>query len=490
MKTYKIRNTICRTLALTAVLTLVGTTGCSKKESFPVNPSGTPETTCEPIAQVDELFIKGDKDYFVPFQDPTHSYCTISDGLGTPVRHQGQGGCYSYSAVSTMQCAFLKAHGELIDINPIDLINRIYTIPEHTVGKEPDYPEEKYYPSIGPANDLGGDIYRVTGALCADPLNGYLISETNIYGNYNTEVSEFTLLSEAEVKEVIRKYGAVCMSVNYRQDCKEIHGYRAQNYQGDQIDHVATIVGWDDDFPADCFPTPAGRNGAWLVQNSFGEGWGNKGFYWVSFDMAIPGISSSQVTKEFSSALSYGRFSRKSLYSPDMISQKNFDERSLTDEDIRNAPDFAVASVYEKKGTVAAIGFWTSVRHQPYTVEIRDGEFGDVLATLSGSFDYAGYHTVKLETPVSVKKFTVIVKTPGLAVFEGPAQETKVSTIFRKVDTHYEAKTKPGQSFIQAGEDWIDVTDTSIKSKLGLDNDPNWKEYTTPGDPCITVLFI
>ena len=54
----------------------------------------------------------------------------------------------------------------------------------------------------------------------------------------------------------------------------------------------------------------------------------------------------------------------------------------------------------------------------------------------------------------------------------------------------YEAKSQPGRSFIQAGEDWVDVTDPSLKSRLGLDDIPDYETVVTPGDPCITVLFI
>ena len=42
---------------------------------------------------------KNHKAFFVPFQDPEHSYCTILEGLGTPVIEQGLGGCYCYAAV-------------------------------------------------------------------------------------------------------------------------------------------------------------------------------------------------------------------------------------------------------------------------------------------------------------------------------------------------------------------------------------------------------
>ncbi len=488
MKTTLIRKTLSCALALATVMAL---TGCSKKNNFAVNPSGTPETTKAPAEKAEDLFATGDKDYYVPFQNPEHSYSTINEGFGTPLRQQGKGGCYAYSAVSSMQSGYKKTHGELIDINPVDIIDRIYQSPDPKTGEVPEFTEEKFYLLAGSSYDLGGDIYRVTGALSADPLNGYLISESNVFGCFNTTKEGLPTLTEEEVKDLIRKYGAICMAVNYRMGCKTVHGYYTQNYQKDDTDHVATIVGWDDDFPADCFATPATRNGAWLVQNSFGEYWGNKGYYWVSYDMAIPSLFNSSVTKEYSSAISYGRFSQSSLPSSDLLAKlgKDMDYSKISDKDIQSCNDVVTASVYEKKGKVGAIGIWTGIPNQPYTIEIRDGEFGDVLATKSGSFEHSGYHTIALDEPVSVKKFTVVVKTAGIGIFEGESRELNVYSVLQKLKAHYEAKTEPGRSFIQVGEEWVDITDPSLKTRLGMDGIPDLAEAKTPGDPCITVLF-
>lgn len=491
MNTRKFCKKIVCALVLLSMVTSLGVTGCSKKNAAGVDPVGTPETTKAPARQGADLFPGGDKDYFVPFQDPNHSYCTINDGLGTPVRQQGAGGCYSYAAVSSMQSNYLKKHGELIDINPIDLINRIYSVPDTKTGEKPEYNEEKIYPEVGPATDFGGDISRINAVLCADPLNGYLVEETNIFGCFNYPGSDYQSLTEDEIKAVIREYGAIDMTVSYNKGCKTVHGYHTQNYQNTDTNHVATIVGWDDDFPADCFVTPASRNGAWLVQNSFGEIWGNRGYYWVSYDMSIPTLCNCSVTKEYSSAISYGRFYDRSIYSSDLMEKmgKELDSGKVSLEEFLACSDVVTASVYEKKGKIGAIGFWTSAQNQPYTIEILDGEFGEVLATRSGSFKYAGYHTVALDEPLSVKKFTVVVKTAGQGCFEGESREIRVSTIFAKHPAHYEAKTEPGRSFVQVGTEWVDVTDPTLMSKLGLSDVPAMADYTTTGDPCITVLF-
>lgn len=477
MKYFRTQSFLARTLALSMVFTLFLTTACKKADK---SSQGTPESTIAPIQNVEDLFVKGDKEYYVPFQDPDHSYCTVAEGLATPVRSQGWGGCYAYSAVSTMQCAFLKADGTLIDLNPLDVIHRIYSDE-----KTEEYKEEKYYLSSDPAEDLGGSIVQVTGAMCADPLNGYLITETN-------QFSSFHDLSEEEIKDLIRTYGSISIGVNYQKSCKDMHGYRAQYYPQDDIDHVATLVGWDDNFPADGFPTKPSRNGAWLVQNTFGQNWGNMGYYWISYDQYLQDFGCCQVSTEYTSALSYGRFPDAVIYSSDAAEQISADQTifDMDADTINSWNNVTCATVFEEKGDLAAVGFWSLTPNQPYTLEIREGEFGEVLTSFSGTFDYAGYHTIKLDAPLSIKKCTVVLSTAGGARFEGFPREMKKYTATHKTPVHYETKVEEGRSFIEIDGAWVDVTDPQIISKLGLSKFPFFEGATTIGDPCITLLFI
>ena len=486
-----------KTALILALAMVIGACSCTSPEpsgSKKISTTGTPETTEAPPADVNSLFPMGDKDYFVPFQDPEHSYCTISDGLGTPVREQGWGGCYCYAAVSTMQSNYLKKKGVLIDINPVDIINRVYGAPDPVTGEVPGYDEEKIYIRNGLVTDLGGDVQHVVMGLCADPLNGYIISEANIFGCYNCDREGIYSISENDIKSAIKKYGAICLGVNYTRECKMVNGYYTQNHANAARDtnHVATIVGWDDNFPADCFKTPATRNGAWLVQNSFGEIWGNMGFYWVSYDTPIPELYNCVVTTEYKSGISYGKFTELLVLSPDALEKvgPDLDSTQVTCKDITSCNNVTYATVYDKKGTVGAVGIWADVPGTPYEIEVLEGEFGKVLATAKGTFERAGYLAVKLDNPVKVKKFTVVVKTAGNAFFEGESHDTKVYKAIGYAEAHYEVKTEPGRSFVKVGDDWVDVTDPKIMERMGIADVSEYAKNKTPGDPCITVLFV
>ena len=47
--------------------------------------------------------------------------------------------------------------------------------------------------------------------------------------------------------------------------------------------HLMTLVGWDDNYPAENFHYKPDRNGAWLVKNSWSAGWGDCGYVWISY---------------------------------------------------------------------------------------------------------------------------------------------------------------------------------------------------------------
>lgn len=54
------------------------------------------------------------------------------------------------------------------------------------------------------------------------------------------------------------------------------------------INHAVSIVGWDDNYSKDKFTSPNGKkpkkNGAYIVLNSWGESFGEDGFYYVSYE--------------------------------------------------------------------------------------------------------------------------------------------------------------------------------------------------------------
>ena len=99
-----------------------------------------------------------------------------------------------------------------------------------------------------------------------------------------------------DIKKYIMNYGAVWTTVFEGDKQASIEWYNTNgsincknNYKPEYngtYNHVAVIIGWDDNYSKDNFKSSSRpeNDGAWLVLNSWGSNWGNKGTVWVSYE--------------------------------------------------------------------------------------------------------------------------------------------------------------------------------------------------------------
>lgn len=144
------------------------------------------------------------------------------------------------------------------------------------------------------------------------PNQDYSFSEKNRqrFANVKTVVKsvECALMKDnEEIKKHIMTKGGVYLGINadtkwYNSSTNAIYCNEKSEKKSEYIElktreqvlkyieetsnHAVTIIGWDDNysrynFKSSCRPQ---NDGAWLILNSWGKGWGNNGTAWVSYE--------------------------------------------------------------------------------------------------------------------------------------------------------------------------------------------------------------
>ena len=200
----------------------------------------------------------------------------------TPVKNQGDAGsCWVFATYGSLESC-LKP-GETWDFSENNMKNLLSSA--YSEGFDRD------------ANE-GGDMFMSTAYLSRwsgpvaesdDPYDPHSVtSPQNLpikkhVQNVILIPNRNGFLDNDGIKEAIQNYGAIdtamCYNSNYYSPTT--YGYY---YSGTaSTNHDVTIVGWNDSFDKNKFSTVPPGNGAFIVRNSWGTGWGDNGYFYVSY---------------------------------------------------------------------------------------------------------------------------------------------------------------------------------------------------------------
>lgn len=287
------------------------------------------------------------------------------------------------------------------------------------------------------------------------------------------------------VKNVITDYGGVSTSMLWDSDTyinpldsiyhstkyynADTHSYY---YSGNNpsTSHSVLIVGWNDDYPASNFNAanmPPG-NGAFIIKNSYGTGFGDNGYCYVSYyDKNLGTQRSAVFTAESNRMYDY-------LYEYDKYGLVDLYGFDVSD---KNTAWFAnVFDVTSGTGGLAAVSFYTWVPNATYEVQIHKNPNSGPINTngyasrITGTLPNAGYHTIPLNNWVLVQngdRFSAVVKltTPGWdkpVPLECPDPDGMDATY-----TSANVTASPGQSWARSDSGtWQDMT--SLRSNANV----------------------
>lgn len=265
------------------------------------------------------------------------------------------------------------------------------------------------------------------------------------------------------VKQWILNYGASYISLVYQPQFFN-RSTAAYNYQGyDDMNHAVTLVGWDDtysreNFPEGCKPK---NNGAWLAKNSYGSAWGDKGYFWISYeDNYLNRSDSYAFVMEGEAADNY-----------DYIYQY---DGTIYDGYVRIQNGYSAGNIYQTASAKAngeileAVSFMSETPNLSYKIQIyrnvRDktnpASGVPVYASeQSGNVSYSGYYTIPLKEKVHLdkgEKFSVVITFTNRSGTNVLLNIDKSDT--RYSDMHITNHTEAGQSFVgnKNGNVWYD----------------------------------
>ncbi|WP_407415119.1 C1 family peptidase [Methanobrevibacter sp.] len=352
------------------------------------------------------------------------------------------GACWTFGMTGTLESALLKAANITTDFSENNMQN---TMLKYSIYGGPiveggaNVFSSSYLLSWLGAFTQDADVYDEMGKLSPVITTMEDVHVQDVMFTPNTDIPNGTLL-----KLAIMKYGSLDVPFFGQSTFDDVNPYynpeTCAQYTNESLNatHDVSIIGWDDNYDASNFLITPPGNGAWIVKNSYGTVWGDNGFFYLSYyDKTL--MNSKDVTNYGTSIIIENVEPYNKNYQYDMFWGSDFVGNGTV----------KYMNVFEAldDDLIAGVGTYFNQSGINYTVEIY---VNDVLKlTQDGVSPYYGYHTIKLDSYIPIKKgdvFKAVITSNGM-----PRVELKYSRV------HYTSNI----SFISFdGKTWQDGYDT------------------------------
>lgn len=333
------------------------------------------------------------------------SYDLRKKGRISRIYNQGSyGTCWAFAATSALESSLRPRENQLFSVDHMTMSNSFH------------------------ANQYDGGEYTMGMAYLA-AWQGPVDEKDDPYGDGMTDsslsavkhVQQMQIIDGKDyegIKEAVFQYGGVQSSLysTIRSSQGSSAYYNADTaaycYIGtEKPNHDVVIVGWDDNYPRSNFNTPLEGDGAFICQNSWGEDFGENGFFYVSYYDTNIGTHNVVYTRVDEP----GNYDN--IYQSDLcgwVGKMGYDNEQIYG-----------ANVFKAKGpeTLTAASFYATgpnTEYEVYVVQNFENEvsFNERKKAASGVLKRAGYYTIDFDKTFELapgERYAVLVKlkTPG-----------------------------------------------------------------------------
>ena len=363
------------------------------------------------------------------------SYDLRSSGDVTSVRDQGAcGSCWSFGSYGSLESRLLRNESESRDFS------------ENHMKNYHDF-------DWGPCEGGNADISTAYLARWSGPVD----ESDDPYQDWDDRPSPggptqkylknvLWFFTDSDIKDAVITYGAMYVTMRYESGSYNLSEYTYYYSGNNSANHAVTVVGWDDEKVV----TGAPGNGAWLIKNSWGTGWGDNGYFWISYydtKAVLYGVA-------FCDAVAVSAYAADYQYDP-----LGWTTQTGYNSPVAWAANIFTATADEDLQAVALYAVDNNVSYEIYVYDDFDGStFSNLLGSTSGTLVNLGYYTISLPSVISLTNgddFSIVVK------FTTTGYGFPIPTEDYFADYSSGATANTGESYVSStGSTFADITDT------------------------------